>query len=43
MVREYQSQIVRMILTLITLVPLAQKEEPAKLGGYPLEPKVETT
>src|SRR2546427_698302 len=42
MVREYQSQIVRMILTLVTLVPLAQKEEPAKLGGYPLEPKGET-
>src|SRR5258708_15281858 len=43
MVQRYQTQIVRVIVTGITLVPLAQKEESARLGGYPLEPKVEKT
>src|SRR5260370_22680871 len=43
MVQRYQTQIVRVIVTGITLVPLAQKEESARLGGYPLKPKVEYT
>src|SRR5437879_9713489 len=36
MVREYQMQIVRVIVTVITLVPLAQKEESARLSDIPL-------
>jgi hypothetical protein len=41
MVLGYQRQMVRMIVTDITLVPLARKEEPARLGGHPFVPKVQ--
>jgi len=41
MVRRYQRQIVRVIVTVVTLVPLAQKEESATLAEYPFVPKVE--
>jgi hypothetical protein len=41
MVRKYQGWIVRMVVTDITVVPLAQKAEFAKLGGYPFVPMVE--
>ncbi len=43
MVQRYQPQIGRVIVTLITLVPLAQKGESARLRGYPFVPKVEKT
>jgi len=38
MVREYQMQIVRVIVTVITLVPLAQKKESARLCGHSFVP-----
>src|SRR5258708_681903 len=43
MVQRYQTQIVRVIVTGITLVPLAKKEESARFGGYHLERETEKT
>jgi hypothetical protein len=40
-VREYQRQIVRMIVTVITLVPLARKAVSARICGCPLAPLAE--
>ncbi len=41
MVPAYQRRIVRMVMTDITFVPLAQKGKSARLGGYPFVPKAE--
>lgn len=41
MVRGYQRQLVRMIVTDITLVPLAQAANSATLAGYPFVPMAE--
>jgi hypothetical protein len=41
MVLAYQTGIVRMIVTDITLVPLAQEADSARLAVYPFVPKVQ--